>query len=249
MTFDFSGRVALVTGAATGIGAATAQALASSGASVGLVGLQPDALAAVEKAIVAAGGRALSVAADVADPAQIEKAVNEVVTTLGGLDLAVNNAGVAARHSLVHETAFEDWRATLAVNLDGVFLSMKYELAHMVAQQRGAIVNVASVNTITPLPRGGAYTASKHAVLGLTESAALDYAATGIRLNVVSPGVTDTPMVAAGGAAATMAKSLVPMGRMARPEEIAAAILFALSDDASYLQGSHIVVDGAFVLR
>jgi NAD(P)-dependent dehydrogenase (short-subunit alcohol dehydrogenase family) len=250
MHLDFTGKTAVVTGAATGIGAACAQELAAAGANVGLLGLQPEALAALEAEINGAhAGRAVAMCVDVTDAAAVRRAVDAVVERFEGLDLAVNSAGVSGEQALLHELPIEDWRATLAVNLDGVFHAMHAELAHMAAAGAGAIVNVASVNATAPLGLRTAYTTSKHGLIGLSRSAALDYAARGVRVNVVSPGVTDTPMTAAGGATAELMKSIVPSGRMAQPQEIARVVAFAVSDLASYMTGTEIVVDGAFLLR
>lgn len=248
MGFDFSGKVAVVTGAATGIGAAVARELAAGGAAVGLLGQRPEHLFALEKEL-RAEGRALAIETDVTDPAQVRDAVSEVADHFGGLHLGVNNAGVPGVELPLHEVPEDDWRATMGVNIDGVFYAMKYEITRMLEAGGGAIVNVASVNATKPLTLHGAYTASKHAIVGLSQSAALDYAQRGIRVNVVSPGVTDTPMVAAGGDLADLMKSIVPIGRMATPAELAKAIVFLLSDDASYIDGAQLIVDGGFVLR
>jgi NAD(P)-dependent dehydrogenase (short-subunit alcohol dehydrogenase family) len=248
MSFDFSGKVAVVTGAATGIGAAVARELVGGGAAVGLLGLRPEHLFALEKELKEAG-RALAIETDVTNPALVRDAIGEVAEAFGGLHLGVNNAGVPGAELRLHEVPEEDWRATMGVNIDGVFYAMKYEIARMLEAGGGAIVNVASVNATKPLTQHGAYTASKHAIVGLSQSAALDYAQSGIRINVVSPGVTDTPMVAAGGDMADLMKTIVPLGRMASAEEVAKAVTFLLSDDASYIDGAQLIVDGAFVLR
>lgn len=249
MNISFDGKTAIVTGAATGIGAATARQLAAAGAQVGLLGLQPDLLRRVAKEISDDGGAAVAVPADISDPAQVEEGVAAVVSRFGALHLACHAAGIPGMEAPLHETTVEDWRQTLSVNLDGIFYAMRYELPHLLAGNGGAIVNIASVNATAPLGQHAAYTTSKHGIVGLTKNVALDYARFGVRANVVSPGVTDTPMTAGGGDTSELMKSLVPMQRMAQPSEIANAVLFALSEQASYLTGSEIIVDGAFLLR
>jgi NAD(P)-dependent dehydrogenase (short-subunit alcohol dehydrogenase family) len=249
MARDFTGHIAVVTGAATGIGAATARLLATGGAAVGLVGLQPVRLHRLAAELAGTGARSVAIEADVSDPDEVAEAVQRVADSFGGLHLAANCAAVTGAQALLHEVPVADWRQTLSVNLDGVFYAMRAELTHLLACGGGAIVNVASVNATAPLGQRAAYTTSKFGIVGLSKSTALDYAARRVRVNVISPGVTDTPMTAGGGDTAELMKSIVPMRRMATPEEIARVITFALSADASYMTGAEIIVDGAFVLR
>ncbi|MFC5745303.1 SDR family NAD(P)-dependent oxidoreductase [Actinomadura rugatobispora] len=250
MAQDFDRKVAMVTGAATGIGAATARLLAERGAKVGLVGLQEDLLAGVaEELNGAADGSAIAVPTDVADPTQVEAAVTRIVDEFGGLHHAVNNAAVPGQEADLHEIDVADWARTIGINLSGAFYGMRYQIPHMLAAGGGSIVNIASVNATKPLTQHGAYTASKHGIVGISQSAQLDYVTRNIRINVVSPGVTDTPMVGSGGDLADVMKSIVPWGRMATPTEVGEAVVWALSDQASYLVGQQIIVDGGFVLR
>lgn len=250
MTQDFTGRTAMITGAATGIGAAVARLIVERGGRVGLVGLQPDKLQELADELnTASTGSAIGIEADVADAEQVREAADRIAAELDGLHLGVNNAAVPGQEADLHEIDVDDWARTIAINLSGVFHGMKYQLPHLLAAGGGAIVNIASVNATKPLTQHGAYTASKHGIVGISQSAQLDYVQRNIRINVVSPGVTDTPMVAGGGDLAEVMKTIVPLGRMAQPVELAKAVVFALSDEASYILGQQIIVDGGFVLR
>jgi NAD(P)-dependent dehydrogenase (short-subunit alcohol dehydrogenase family) len=174
--------------------------------------------------------------------------VARAVDTYGALHLAVNCAGIAGDELILHEGSLADWRRVLGVNLDGVYNGLMYEIPALLAAGGGSIVNVASVQATLPLHHRPAYTTSKFGVVGLTKNAAKDYAGMNIRVNAVSPGVTDTPLTASGGATSELLASIIPMGRMARPEELANVIAFVLSDAASYVTGAEIVVDGGFLL-
>jgi NAD(P)-dependent dehydrogenase (short-subunit alcohol dehydrogenase family) len=245
---SFEGKVCLVTGAGSGIGAATAILMAERGASVAVVGLPTDPLEDTVSAIGSSGGRAIEVAADVSELAQIADAVARAETELGPLTLAVNCAGVTGAQTLIHEDPGGDWQHVIDVNLTGVYASMRAEIAAMIAGDGGAIVNIASVHTIHTLAQRTAYTASKHGVLGLSRNAALDYATKGIRVNVVSPGITDTPMMRSGGAQSAAILDKVPLRRLAEPVEIAQGAAFLLSDEAAYITGSELVIDGGQLL-
>ena len=249
MPFDFSGRVVFVTGAGSGIGAATARHLAASGADVAVSGLPSDPIDEVAAEIRDSGRRAIAVAADVADFDDVQAAIDRTVRELGALDHAVNCAGVAPILVPLAEMSLEDWRRVISVNLEGVLHCLRAELPVMLARGGGSIVNVASVQATRPLAHGSPYTAAKFGVVGLTKNVALENAAHGIRVNSVSPGVTDTPMVAAEPAVSAAIAAAVPMGRIARPEEIAGAAAFLLSDEASYVTGADLVVDGGLLLR
>ncbi|MCE0763498.1 SDR family oxidoreductase [Pseudonocardia kujensis] len=250
MTPPFDGQVCLVTGAGTGIGAAVAELMAARGARVAVVGLPTDPLQDTVDRIRKDGGTALAATADVADAAQVQEAVDRTVAEFGGLDLAVNAAGIAGVESLLHEQSVEDWDRVLRVNLFGVFHSVRAEISAMIAGGRsGRIVNIASVQATNPLGRRAAYTSSKFGVIGLTKTVAKDYADRDIRVNAVSPGITDTPMLRAGGATADMIAGEVPMKRVAEPIEMAQAAAFLLSDEAAYITGQEVVVDGGFLLR
>lgn len=243
----FSGKVALVTGAGTGIGAATAETLASRGAKVTLVGRRQSALDDVVARITEAGGAAFAVSADVTKPREIEEAVAQTVSRFGGLNLAVNNAGVSGGSSELSELTVEEWNATIATNLSAVFYGMKFQIPPMLAAGGGAIVNVSSVYADRGLFRRAAYSASKHGVRGLTRSAAADYARRGIRVNELQPGVIETPMIDTDPAATQHIATLIPIGRVGRPIDPAEAICFLLSEAAAYITGTHFSVDGGFL--
>ena len=229
---DFSGKVALVTGAASGMGLATARAFAEAGAAVVLADFKEDAVKAAAEELVAAGHKALAVRCDVSDDAQVAAMVDRTVAEFGRLDAAFNNAGVMARIAPTADSTREDWDRVIGVNLRGVWSCMKHELRQMERQGSGAIVNNASVGALTGNPGIGSYIASKHGVVGLTRTAALEYVKHGIRVNAVNPGLIDTQIardVVAGDeeAYAEIAKH-VPIGRAGRPEEIAVGRALAL---------------------
>jgi NAD(P)-dependent dehydrogenase (short-subunit alcohol dehydrogenase family) len=249
---DFSGKVALVTGAAAGMGLATAMAFAEAGAAVVLADVKVDAVEAAAEKLVAAGHQALAVGCDVSDDAQVEAMVDRAVAEFGRLDAAFNNAGVMARIAPTAESTRDDWDRVIGVNLRGVWGCMKHELRQMERQGGGAIVNNASVGALTGNPGIGSYIASKHGVVGLTRTAALEYVKHGIRVNAVNPGLIDTQVardVVAGDeeAYAEIAKN-VPIGRAGRPEEIASAVLWLCSPGASYVIGHALTVDGGMTV-
>jgi NAD(P)-dependent dehydrogenase (short-subunit alcohol dehydrogenase family) len=247
-TYDFTGQVALVTGAASGLGLATAKAFAEAGAAVLLVDRDPDKLGAATTEITVRGGRAISFACDVSDEAQAKAAVDLAVSEFSQLDMAYNNAGILGPMCEMSEETAEGYDATQAVNLRGVWAFTKHELIQMKKQGRGAIVNCSSLGGLVGLPGRAAYHASKHGVIGLTKSAALDVAAHGIRVNAVCPGCIDTPMGEAIDPA-SMQEFLKdqPIGRMGRPEEVAQAVLWLCSPGASLVLGVALPVDGGFV--
>ncbi len=249
---DFSGKVALVTGAASGMGLATAQAFAEAGAAVVLADFKEDAVKAAAEELVAAGHKALAVRCDVSDDAQVAALVERAVAEFGRLDAAFNNAGVMARIAPTADSTREDWDRVIGVNLRGVWSCMKHELRQMERQGSGAIVNNASVGALTGNPGIGSYIASKHGVVGLTRTAALEYVKRGIRVNAVNPGLIDTQIardVVSGDerAYAEIAKQ-VPIGRAGRPEEIASAVLWLCSPGASYVVGHALTVDGGMTV-
>lgn len=249
---DFSGKVALVTGAAAGMGLATARAFAETGAAVVLADFKEDAVKAVAAELVAAGHKAIALRCDVADDAQVEAMVDRTVAEFGRLDAAFNNAGVMARIAPTAESTREEWDRVIGVNLRGVWSCMKHELRQMERQGGGAIVNNASVGALTGNPGIGSYIASKHGVVGLTRTAALEYVKHGIRVNAVNPGLIDTQIardVVSGSeeAYAEIAKN-VPIGRAGRPEEIASAVLWLCSPGASYVVGHALTIDGGMTV-
>jgi NAD(P)-dependent dehydrogenase (short-subunit alcohol dehydrogenase family) len=253
MNISFENKVALVTGAGSGLGLATAKAFAESGASVVLADWNEEAARSAAEELIARGHKALAIRCDVADDAQVEAMVEQTVATFGRLDAAYNNAGV---QNVVAETADqtrEDFDRVTAINLRGVWSCMKYELRQMREQGSGAIVNCSSIGGLIGGAGRGTYHAAKHGVIGLTKSAALEYAARGIRINAVCPGLIQTPMsdqmVAAGQADAldAMLKN-VPIGRLGRPEEIADAVLWLCSSAASLVVGHALTVDGGYTV-
>jgi NAD(P)-dependent dehydrogenase (short-subunit alcohol dehydrogenase family) len=255
MNISFEGKVALVTGAGSGLGLATARAFAESGAAVALADWNEDAVRAASDALVAEGRKALAVHCDVSDDAQVEAMVERTVATFGRLDAAFNNAGIQNLLAETADTSRDDYDRVMAINLRGVWSCMKFELRQMRKQGSGAIVNCSSLGGLIGGNQRGTYHAAKHGVIGFTKSAALEYATRGIRVNGVCPGMIRTPMldtmIAAGQGEElnAMLKSLVPMGRMGRPEEIADAVLWLCSSAASYVTGQSISVDGGYVMR
>jgi NAD(P)-dependent dehydrogenase (short-subunit alcohol dehydrogenase family) len=246
-TYDFHGQVALVTGAASGMGFATARAFAEAGASVALADLPGDALQAATDRLKAAGHSVLAVAADVSDEAHAAAMVSRTVAAFGRLDMAYNSAGILGPVGDVTEETAEAFDQVNAVNLRGVWACMKHELLQMRKQRSGAIVNCSSLGGLVGLAGRAAYHGSKHGVIGLTKSAAMDYAAQGIRINAVCPGCIDTPM-GAGIDPEAMQRFLKeqPIGRMGRPEEVAACVLWLCSPGASLVLGVALPVDGGF---
>ncbi len=250
MTKDFAGKVAFVTGAASGIGEAVAKQLAARGAKVVVADLKLDAAQKVVEAIKSAGGEAAAVAVDVGKVDQVEKAVKFTVDTFGKLDLAVNNAGIGGDAAPLGDYTFEGWHKVIDINLNSVFYSMKYEIAEMLKNGGGAIVNMASILGSVAFPNAPAYVAAKHGVVGMTKSAALDYAKKGIRVTAVGPGFIDTPLLAAVPKEAYDGlTSIHPIGRLGKSEEVAALTLFLLSDAASNITGSYHLVDGGYTAQ
>lgn len=245
---DMQGKVALVTGASGGIGLATAQRFAEAGASVVLSARRTDVITREAERLTAAGHKAAAITADVSDEAQLKNLVARTVETFGRLDYAVNNAGVISPRQPTHELGKEDWDKQIAVDLTAVWLSMKHELAQMVAQgSGGAIVNLSSVSGIRGFPELAAYSAAKHGVVGLTRGAAVEYAARNIRVNAICPGWVETPMTSEYGSDPEIHQRMVedaPMRRTAQPEEIAEAIFWLCSDAAGFVTGDAIAIDG-----
>ncbi|GGD99668.1 oxidoreductase [Polymorphobacter glacialis] len=249
------GKVALVTGAAMGLGAATARALAAEGAAVLLTDLDP-AVETVALEISAEGGRAAFVLHDVTVEAEWAAAVAAATAHFGGIDILVNNAGVSGGMGELMTQSLEDWRRIMAVNLDGVFLGMRHCGPVMAAGGGGSVINLSSILGKVGLAGAAAYCASKGGVLLLTKAAALEWAPLGIRVNSVHPGFIETPMVANAIAASEngneMRDGLVaahPLGRFGVPGEIAGAVVFLASDAASFMTGAEMVVDGGYLAR
>ena len=254
MNISFVNKVALVTGAASGIGLATAKAFAESGASVALADWNEKAARSAAEELTAQGHKAIAIRCDVADDAQVEAMVGQTVATFGRIDAAYNNAGVQNVLAETADTTREDYDRVMGVNLRGEWCCMKFELQQMRKQGNGAIVNCSSLGGLVGGAERGIYHAAKHGVLGFTKSAALEYANRGVRINAVCPGLIWTPMVdqmveAGQGEAMKAMEKSVPMGRVGRPEEIANAVLWLCSDLASYVTGQSISVDGDFIMR
>ncbi len=253
MERPFEGQVALVTGAGSGMGLATARAFADAGASVVLADWHEAAVHAAADALVTAGSTAIAIHCDVSDEAQVAAMVEQAVATFGRLDAAFNNAGVQSPVAETADASGEDFDRVHAINLRGVWSCMKYELRQMRKQESGAIVNNSSLGGLVGIAGRAAYHATKHGVLGLTKSASLEYASRGIRINAVCPGIIDTPMVA--GMLATQAEAMkelmkdVPIGRLGRAEEVAAAVLWLCSRSASFVIGQALAVDGGYTVR
>lgn len=249
----FDGKVALVTGGSSGIGRVTAVAFAKEGARVAIGDIAVEGGEETLKMIKDAGGEAIFIKADVSKAAEVEVMVQKTIDAYGRLDCAFNNAGIAGDVAFIANSSEEHWDHVIAVNLKGVYLCMKYEIPQMLKQGKGAIVNMASVAGLIAFPAQSSYCASKHGVVGITKSVALDYAASGIRVNALCPGIIRTPILGTKlyEKPKIMANyiAMEPMGRLGEPGEIAPAVLWLCSDDASFVTGYPLAVDGGLVAR
>lgn len=251
MSFDFNGKVAIVTGGASGIGEAVAKALATQGAKVVVADLNADAAKATADAITKAGGTAAGFAVDVSDAKQNEAMVDFAVKTYGGLHLAVNNAGIGGAAASTGEYPIESWDKVVGINLSGVFYGMRYEIPAILASGGGSIVNIASILGSVGIAQSPAYVAAKHGVVGLTKSAGLEYGEKGVRINAIGPGFIETPLLTKHMDDATL-KFIAgkhAMNRLGKPEEVAALTSFLLSDAASFITGSYHLVDGGYTAQ
>ena len=253
MSREFEGKVAFVTGAAGGIGFATARAFAESGAAVVITDVNENAAKAAADALTNAGHKALGLRCDVSDEAQVATAIAETVSVFGRLDAAYNNAGLHAPSVETADALAEDFDRVIAVNLRGVWACMKHELRQMRKQGYGTIVNCSSQSGLAGIAGLGAYTASKHGAIGLTKAAALEYARRGIRINAICPGTANTPMVAKAmkDHPAEMQAVIddIPLGRMGTSEEIASAVLWLCSPGAGFMIGQIVAPDGGYTAR
>ena len=253
MNSSFENKVALVTGAASGMGLATAKAFAEAGAAVALADVNEAAVRSAAEDLMAAGHKAIGIRCNVADETEVAAMVEQTVSTFGRLDAAFNNAGIQSPAVETADVGGDVFDRINAINLRGVWSCMKYELLQMREQGSGAIVNCSSLGGLVGVPGRAAYHAAKHGVLGLTKSAALEYAARGIRINAVCPGIINTPMVAdmLVGEEEVMKEMMkdVPIGRLGRAEEIAAAVLWLCSPGASFVIGHSLAVDGGYTAR
>jgi NAD(P)-dependent dehydrogenase (short-subunit alcohol dehydrogenase family) len=251
MAGELAGKVALITGGASGIGAATAFVMAREGAAIAVADFDAKRASDVAERLRATGSRAIAIAVDVAQPAQVEAMVQRTVAELDRLDALVNSAGISPPMIATHEYPLAEWDRCLAINLSGSFYAIRYAVPALLAAGGGAIVNLSSM--MGQIANAGipAYVASKHGVVGLTKVVALDYAKQGIRCNAVGPGNTDTPMTR--GAMAPRVFEAVgrvaPIGRYGTPDEIAELICFLCSARASFITGAYIVADGGFVVQ
>ena len=247
------GKVALITGGGSGIGRATALLFGREGARVAIADYNAEGGERAAKEIRNAGGAAEFHAADVSNPADVEALIGKLVAAHGRLDCAFNNAGIEGRMASTPECSLDNWDRVIAINLSGVFYCLKYEIAQMLKQGGGSIVNTASVAGLVGLAGGAAYVAAKHGVAGLTKTAALEFAQRGIRVNAVCPGFIRTPMVERVLDRGTFNEEQIitaePMHRMGKPEEIAEAVLWLCSDASSFVTGLPMPVDGGYVAQ
>lgn len=250
MKHEFTGKTVLVTGAGSGIGAEIARRLGARDARVIVADLNEEAARSVASEIEKEGGTAVSVQQDVGDAESVRRSVELAVERFGGLDMAVNNAGISGAIGPVADYSLEDWDKVIAINLSGVFYGLKHQIPALLRSGGGSIVNLASILGSVGAANSPAYVAAKHGVVGLTKTAALEYAAQGIRVNAIGPGYIDTPLLnALDRDVYDGLVNLHPIGRLGKPEEVAELALFLLSDRASFITGSYHLVDGGYTAQ
>ena len=243
-------KVVIITGAASGIGKATAELFAKHGASVVISDIQEAEGKATTENIIANGGKASFIKTDVSRPEEMEALVNFAIKTYGKLDIVVNNAGIGGELNPIADMSIEGWNKVIEVNLNSIFYGMKYQIQAMLKNGSGSIVNIASILGAVGFAGSSAYTAAKHGVLGISKAAALEYSAHGIRINAVGPGFIETPLLNALDAEMkSQLASLHPIGRLGTSEEVAELILWLASDKASFVTGSYYPVDGGYLAR
>jgi NAD(P)-dependent dehydrogenase (short-subunit alcohol dehydrogenase family) len=243
-------KIVLITGAASGISKATAGLFAAQGANVVLSDIQEKEGRAATKQIIAAGGKASFFKTDVAKPEEMEALVNFTVKTYGQLDVAVNNAGIGGELNAIADMSIEGWQKVISINLNSLFYGMKYQIKAMLENGSGSIVNISSILGSVGFATSAGYAAAKHGVIGLTQTAALEYSAQGIRINAVGPGFIETPLLDALDA--NMKKQLValhPIGRLGKSEEVAELIYWLGSDKSTFATGSYYPIDGGYLAR
>jgi NAD(P)-dependent dehydrogenase (short-subunit alcohol dehydrogenase family) len=243
-------KIVLITGAASGISKATAGLFAAQGANVVLSDIQEKEGRAATKQIIAAGGKASFFKTDVAKPEEMEALVNFTVKTYGQLDVAVNNAGIGGELNAIADMSIEGWQKVISINLNSLFYGMKYQIKAMLDNGSGSIVNISSILGSVGFATSAGYAAAKHGVIGLTQTAALEYSAQGIRINAVGPGFIETPLLDALDA--NMKKQLValhPIGRLGKSEEVAELIYWLGSDKSTFATGSYYPIDGGYLAR
>ncbi|QDC37240.1 SDR family NAD(P)-dependent oxidoreductase [Sphingobium fuliginis] len=243
----FEGRSAVVTGAGSGLGEAIAMRLAREGASVGVIDRDQASGERVADAIVTSGGNAVALTADVSQQGEVAAAIAQAASAHGGLHLAVNNAGISLPPASTADQELESWDRIMGINVSGVFYGLKAQIPLILQSGGGAIVNVASIFAFRGLPGHAPYAASKHAVVGLTRSAGLEYCKLGVRINALCPGPFDTSMGRSSGFSEEQVAAMVPAGRAGRPDEAAAAVCFLLSDDAAFVVASEYACDGGLL--
>lgn len=248
---DLEGKIVMITGAGMGLGRAIALAFAEEGASVAICDINAEAMGETRVLIEEAGGSAIEIRMDVSDDASVSKGIEQIVSELGGLDVAVNNAALFPNPGPFHDVDLATYDKVMSVNTRGVWVCMQHQIARMLPAGKGAIVNITAVGSEIGSAGSSVYTASKHAILGLTRGVAVEYASAGIRINGVAPGMMNTPMTAGffdeSPEFAAQVEASLPIKRMCNPNEVANVVVFLASDKASYVIGKNYIVDGGML--